>query len=83
MELCDGGTVTDLVAFLHQNGLSTLREDEIAYILQEVNHALVYLHEHNTLHRDVKGSNIVSYILTNSFKVVRMMRLVASYLFFN
>lgn len=60
MELCDGGSVADLVTFHLQYGLPGLTEEEIAYILNEVNNSLEYLHKHNTLHRDVKGSNIVS-----------------------
>ena len=60
MELCKGGSVTSLVQHLFQSRLPQLREEEIAYILNEVAHALVYLHGNNTLHRDVKGSNIVS-----------------------
>ena len=60
MELCSGGSVTQLLNFHHQHHLPGLKEEEIAYILSEVTHALVYLNNHNTLHRDVKGSNIVS-----------------------
>ncbi len=63
MELCKGGSVTDLVKFFHsKNLMSPLNEEEIAYILSEVVHAISYLHSNKTLHRDVKGSNIVSII---------------------
>ncbi len=36
------------------------QEEELAYLLKEVCQTLVYLHGQGTLHRDVKGSNIVS-----------------------
>ena len=60
LELCSGGSVTQLLNFHMQHHLPLLKEEEIAYILSEVTHALVYLNSHNTLHRDIKGSNIVS-----------------------
>ena len=59
-ELCKGGSVTDLVSFLHKKSLPGLTELEIAYVLSEVAKTLKYLHSNHTLHRDVKGSNIVS-----------------------
>ncbi len=59
MELCRGGSVTDLVSFLHLKSLPVLTELEIAYVLSEVARTLNYLHSNKTLHRDVKGNNIV------------------------
>ena len=35
-----------------------LQEEELAYIIGEVNHALVYLHSHHVIHRNIRGSNI-------------------------
>ncbi|XP_049948905.1 neither inactivation nor afterpotential protein C isoform X1 [Schistocerca serialis cubense] len=58
MELCDGGPVTDLVQGLHKQNRK-MNEDHIAYILKESVKALSHLHEHNVMHRDVKGSNIL------------------------
>ncbi|XP_043799289.1 neither inactivation nor afterpotential protein C isoform X4 [Apis laboriosa] len=58
MELCDGGTVMDLV-----QGLLTMnkkmREEHISFILKEVIQAMIYLNENNVMHRDIRGSNIL------------------------
>ena len=59
MELCNGGSVSELVLGLKKRGLGPLKEPEIAYILSEVHHALAYLHGHHRIHRDVKGTNIL------------------------
>lgn len=58
MELCTGGSVTDLVQNLRKSG-SNLPEPIIAYILRETIDALRFLHAHHCMHRDVKGHNIL------------------------
>ncbi|XP_077275817.1 STKc_myosinIII_N_like and MYSc_Myo21 domain-containing protein ninaC isoform X1 [Temnothorax americanus] len=58
MELCEGGTVIDLVRGMIASD-KRIREEHIAFILREVIRALIHLHEHNVIHRDVRGSNIV------------------------
>ncbi|XP_065826855.1 myosin-IIIa-like [Oscarella lobularis] len=58
MELCQGGSVGDIVKFLAKNG-EHLDEPIIAYILQEVIKALSYLHNRLVMHRDIKGQNIM------------------------
>ncbi|XP_014247275.1 myosin-IIIb-like [Cimex lectularius] len=58
MELCSGGSVTDLVQGLMKYKESLL-EYQIAYILAETIEALVYLHANHCMHRDVKGHNIL------------------------
>ncbi|KAJ8686367.1 hypothetical protein QAD02_022161 [Eretmocerus hayati] len=58
MELCTGGSVTDLVQGLKRRG-SRLSDDQIAYILRETVEALIYLHNNHCMHRDVKGHNIL------------------------
>ncbi|XP_050542382.1 myosin-IIIb-like isoform X1 [Daktulosphaira vitifoliae] len=65
MELCDGGSVTDLVHGLKAQG-KQLSEDQIAYILHETLQALAFLHRNHCMHRDVKGHNI---LLTESGEV--------------
>ncbi|XP_044736982.1 myosin-IIIa-like [Chrysoperla carnea] len=58
VELCTGGSVTDLVQGLkHRN--ERLSYDQLAYILRETVEALVYLHANHCMHRDVKGHNIL------------------------
>jgi myosin-3 len=59
MELCDGGSISELVLGLKKRQMGPLNESEIAYILREVNNALAYLHGHHRIHRDVKGTNIL------------------------
>ncbi|KAK2585257.1 hypothetical protein KPH14_009957 [Odynerus spinipes] len=58
MELCTGGSVTDLVQGLKKRG-SRLTDRQIAYILRETVEALIYLHGNHCMHRDVKGHNIL------------------------
>ncbi|XP_017203117.3 myosin-IIIa isoform X2 [Oryctolagus cuniculus] len=58
LELCSGGSVTDLVKGLLKRG-ERLSEPVIAYILHEALMGLQHLHKNKTIHRDVKGNNIL------------------------
>lgn len=58
MELCTGGSVTDLVHELRQRK-SRLSDNQVAYILRETVKALIFLHENHCMHRDIKGHNIL------------------------
>ncbi|GBP22033.1 Myosin-IIIa [Eumeta japonica] len=58
MELCTGGSVTDLCAGLRARGLR-LTEPQLAYVLRGTVRALTHLHAHRCMHRDVKGHNIL------------------------
>nr|CAD7585776.1 unnamed protein product [Timema genevievae] len=58
MELCEGGTVMDLVRGLHLKS-KKMCEEHIAFILKETIKSLIHLHECHVMHRDVKGSNIL------------------------
>ena len=52
--------MTDLLESMRKrHQVQSLNEEEIAYILSEVCNALVYLHGHCRIHRDVKGNNIL------------------------
>eukprot|EP00079_Xenopus_tropicalis_P036562 XP_017950333.1 PREDICTED: myosin-IIIa [Xenopus tropicalis] len=58
LELCNGGSVTELAKGLLKRG-ERMSEPIIAYILHEAMMGLLYLHQHKTIHRDVKGNNIL------------------------
>ncbi|XP_072033973.1 myosin-IIIb-like [Amphiura filiformis] len=58
LELCGGGSVTDLLQGMLDNG-ERFNELIIAYILRETMQALSHLHIHNVMHRDVKGHNVL------------------------
>ncbi|CAG5073246.1 Similar to MYO3A: Myosin-IIIa (Homo sapiens) [Cotesia congregata] len=58
IELCTGGSVTNLVQGLKKRG-SRLTDNQIAYIIKETVEALIYMHNNNCMHRDVKGHNIL------------------------
>uniref|UniRef100_A0A8D0C611 non-specific serine/threonine protein kinase n=1 Tax=Salvator merianae TaxID=96440 RepID=A0A8D0C611_SALMN len=58
LELCNGGSVTDLVKGFLKRG-ERMSELIIAYILHEALMGLQHLHENKTIHRDVKGNNIL------------------------
>jgi len=60
MELCDYGSVSDVVRKLRGG----LRELEIRVIVREVLKGLSYLHDGKKIHRDVKAGNI---LLTKMF----------------
>uniref|UniRef100_A0A8C3VP12 Protein kinase domain-containing protein n=1 Tax=Catagonus wagneri TaxID=51154 RepID=A0A8C3VP12_9CETA len=58
LELCNGGSVTDLVKGFLKKG-KRMSELTIAYILREALLGLQHLHNNKTIHRDVKGNNIL------------------------
>ncbi|XP_057643828.1 myosin-IIIa [Chionomys nivalis] len=58
LELCNGGSVTELVKGLLKRG-ERMSEPIIAYILHEALMGLQHLHINKTIHRDVKGNNIL------------------------
>lgn len=58
MELCTGGSVTDLCAGMRARGIG-LSEPQLAYVLRGTVRALTHLHAHRCMHRDVKGHNIL------------------------
>ncbi|XP_043335862.1 myosin-IIIa isoform X4 [Cervus elaphus] len=58
LELCNGGSVTDLVKGFLKEG-KRMSEPIIAYILREALLGLQHLHNNKTIHRDVKGNNIL------------------------
>lgn len=58
LQLCTGGSVTDLCAGMRARGTS-LTEPQLAYVLRGTVRALTHLHAHRCMHRDVKGHNIL------------------------
>ncbi|XP_043360791.1 myosin-IIIb [Dermochelys coriacea] len=58
LELCNGGSVTDLVKGLLKRG-QRLDEAIISYILYGALLGLQHLHNNRIIHRDVKGNNIL------------------------
>nr|XP_043878257.1 myosin-IIIa isoform X2 [Solea senegalensis] len=58
LELCNGGSVTELAKGMLRRG-DTMDEAIIAYILHEALMGLQHLHVNKTIHRDIKGNNIL------------------------
>ncbi|XP_068428559.1 myosin-IIIb [Clinocottus analis] len=58
LELCNGGSVTELIKGLLMRGQS-LQEPVIAHILCSALLGLQHLHNNRIIHRDVKGNNIL------------------------
>jgi STE20-like kinase len=55
MELCEGGSVTDICQDLNQ----PLDEAAIKVLTKGTLEGLLYLHENRIIHRDIKGANIL------------------------
>uniref|UniRef100_A0A671QLN9 non-specific serine/threonine protein kinase n=1 Tax=Sinocyclocheilus anshuiensis TaxID=1608454 RepID=A0A671QLN9_9TELE len=73
LELCNGGSVTDLIKGLLMGG-KRLEEPIISYILYGALLGLQHLHNNRIIHRDVKGNNI---LLTTDGGVKLISRLVS------
>ncbi|XP_057680979.1 myosin-IIIa isoform X3 [Corythoichthys intestinalis] len=58
LELCNGGSVTDLAKGMLKRG-ERMDEAIIAFILHQALMGLQHLHVNHTIHRDVKGNNIL------------------------
>ncbi|XP_051910752.1 myosin-IIIa isoform X2 [Hippocampus zosterae] len=58
LELCNGGSVTDLAKGMLKRG-ERMDEGIIAFILHQALMGLQHLHVNHTIHRDVKGNNIL------------------------
>ncbi|KAL4636181.1 myosin-IIIb isoform X1, partial [Arapaima gigas] len=58
LELCNGGSVTDLIKGLLVRGCR-LEEPIVSYILYGALLGLQHLHSNRIIHRDVKGNNIL------------------------
>ncbi|XP_028163622.1 neither inactivation nor afterpotential protein C [Ostrinia furnacalis] len=58
LELCEFGSVIDIVRKLHATD-RRMSEEHIAYILKYTIKGLVYLHENKVIHRNVRCSNIL------------------------
>ncbi|XP_061521947.1 myosin-IIIa isoform X1 [Phycodurus eques] len=58
LELCNGGSVTDLAKGLLRRG-ERVDEAIVAFILHQALMGLQHLHVNKTIHRDVKGNNIL------------------------
>ncbi|KAK7881492.1 hypothetical protein WMY93_029901 [Mugilogobius chulae] len=58
LELCNGGSVTDLAKGMLKRR-DRMDEAIIAYILHEALMGLQHLHVNKTIHRDIKGNNIL------------------------
>eukprot|EP00471_Norrisiella_sphaerica_P010435 CAMPEP_0184495184 /NCGR_PEP_ID=MMETSP0113_2-20130426/30586_1 /TAXON_ID=91329 /ORGANISM="Norrisiella sphaerica, Strain BC52" /LENGTH=594 /DNA_ID=CAMNT_0026881255 /DNA_START=253 /DNA_END=2034 /DNA_ORIENTATION=+ len=61
MELCRGGSLRDIL-----DTFGPMTERQIQYICAKTLKALIYLHSHKVVHRDLKAANI---LLTNEGKV--------------
>ena len=55
MELCDGGSASDIYQDLER----PLTEEEIQLICRDSMKGLAYLHSVGFIHRDIKGANIM------------------------
>ncbi|KAI3384211.1 hypothetical protein SNEBB_008282 [Seison nebaliae] len=57
MEFCGGGSMQDIYHII-----GPLNENQIAYVIRECLKGIKYLHDHQKIHRDIKGANV---LLTN------------------
>jgi len=54
MQLCEGGKLTDFIAKMQD-----YRESDAALLMQQVFHAIGYMHQRRIVHRDVKPDNML------------------------
>ncbi|KAF5306178.1 hypothetical protein FQR65_LT07454 [Abscondita terminalis] len=57
MEYCTLGNLRNVI--IQAENSCGLREIDVAYVLKDISNALIYLHQLNIIHRDVKPENIV------------------------
>jgi serine/threonine protein kinase len=55
MDYCMGGSVKDLITKFNK----PLTEDQVAGVLVGALSGLIYLHDRNIIHRDLKAANIL------------------------
>ena len=53
MEFCNSGTLRDLRA------TANMKEEHLAYIMLQLLNGLAYMHANDTMHRDLKGENVL------------------------
>lgn len=58
LELCEGGSVIDIIRSL-QTINKRVTEEHLSYILREIAKAVLHLHDNKVIHRDIRGSNIL------------------------
>jgi len=56
MEYCDGGSLTEVLDEFENVALT---EEQIAYCCRETLQGLLYIHENNRIHRDIKSDNLL------------------------
>ncbi|XP_071537474.1 serine/threonine-protein kinase 10 isoform X5 [Panulirus ornatus] len=55
LEYCDGGAMDSIMADLYR----PLTEPQIAYVCKYLVEALIYIHAHKVIHRDLKAGNVL------------------------
>lgn len=59
MEMCSGGSLSDLLKTWHEEGAPSIQEKDFARIVVQMLRGLAYCHRHSIVHRDVKPSNFL------------------------
>ncbi|CAF4430837.1 unnamed protein product, partial [Adineta steineri] len=70
IEYCNGGSLHNVLE-LPENGYG-LMEDDFMLVFKHLTNALKYLHDKNTIHRDIKPDNIMLSVNINGERTYKL-----------
>merc|ERR550532_389919 len=69
MELVNGGSLSNFLQAHYRTGLP---DDTAANFTNQILDGLIYLHEHEVIHRDIKGANVLVDLHNKEFPILKI-----------